>query len=231
MELFINNEFSETADSDAIDKMLEKLDEISLQTKDNALHALLYGCSDHSPVNPPLAAIKRYVQKVLAAAESAGNVHTEEARRLAGQASCDRLDPDAGKVTAAAYKVIREFDRLRGILRFKPCQSGCYIACCTPDHFVLPLLADHFWQRFGKQSWAIIDDRRKLALTSNNGKMPVLGQFKTKEDNTTAIQENDEWEGLWKKYHRSINNEDRANPKLQKQFLPGRYWKYLTEFK
>ena len=235
MELFdieaLPDTTSETADYAAIDKLLEKLEEISPQAKDNAEHALLYGYSDHSPAKAPLAAIKHYVQNVFAAAESTGNVHTEDARRLAQQASSDRLDPDAAQVIAASYKVIREFDRLRGLLRFKPEPPDCYIARCAPDHFVLPLLADHFWQRFGNQSWAIIDDRRKLVLTGKNGKRPVLRQMDAKEKNQMADQENDEWEGLWKNYHHSINNEDRANPKLQKQFMPGRYWKYLTEFK
>ena len=39
----------------------------------------------------------------------------------------------------------------------------------------------------------------------------------------------DEWEDLWRLYHKTINNESRNNPDLQKQFMPKRYWKYLTE--
>ena len=245
MELFDCDEISKSASAKAdytvIDGLLEKLEAISLNARDSALHALLYGFSDHSPANPPLAAITCFLQKVLAAAEKAG-VTSEEARRLAQQASVDRLDPDTELVTTAAYKVIREFDRLRGMLRFKPDTTGpvqqnrsshtadCYTARCAPDHFVLPLLADHFWQRFGKQSWAIIDDRRKLILISINGKKPVLQQLNPKEKDQHADQRNDEWELLWKNYHHSINNEDRTNPKLQKQFMPSRYWKYLTEF-
>ena len=38
-----------------------------------------------------------------------------------------------------------------------------------------------------------------------------------------------EWEDLWRLYHKTINNESRNNPDLQKQFMPKRYWKYLTE--
>lgn len=237
---------SEKAVIACIDKLLEKLEEISPNARDDALHALLYGFSDYSPANPPLAAIKSYLQKVLAAAEKTG-VSPEEARRLAEQASEDRLDPDTEQVKLAAAKVMREFDRMRGILRFKPdsdneTQYGgdsqadnCYTARCAPDHFVLPLLANHFWQRFGKQSWAIVDEKRKLVLSGDNGKEPVLRQLgvkeKVDESGTEQEQKSDEWEGLWKNYHSSINNEQRANPKLQKQFMPSRYRKYLTEFK
>ena len=239
MELF---DFTETdnslvmADIAAIDQLLDKLDEVSTNARDNAAHALLYGFSEHGPANPPLGAIRRFLQKVLNAAKKAENAASEEGRRLAEQARSDRLDPDTEQVEAAAFKVVREFDRLRGILRFKPAydaakneteQNCCYTARCSPDHFVLPLLADHFWQRFGQQSWAVIDERRRLVLFSADGKEPVLRPLK--ENSKDKKPESDEWEGLWKNYHCSINNEERSNPKLQKQFLPGRYRKYLTE--
>ena len=149
------------------------------------------------------------------------------------------------------YKVMRELDRLMGLLRFAPEESAGgtrYVARCAPDHFVLPLLADHFFERFGKTSWAIIDERRNCMVSSDQGKKPELrrinqtnsanrndtaGNTEDKLQNGEAKPEQkdsgDDWEGLWKNYHRSINNEERANPQLQKQFMPRRYWKYLPE--
>ena len=41
----------------------------------------------------------------------------------------------------------------------------------------------------------------------------------------------DSWEDLWRLYHRSVNNEARKNLRLQRQFMPERYQKYLTELK
>lgn len=34
---------------------------------------------------------------------------------------------------------------------------------------------------------------------------------------------------LWKQYFKSITIKERINPKLHKQNLPVRFWKYLTE--
>jgi probable DNA metabolism protein len=34
---------------------------------------------------------------------------------------------------------------------------------------------------------------------------------------------------LWKAYFKSLTIKERINPKLQRQHLPKRYWKYLTE--
>jgi probable DNA metabolism protein len=39
----------------------------------------------------------------------------------------------------------------------------------------------------------------------------------------------DEWEELWRHYHRTINNESRKNLHLQRKLMPKRYWKYLPE--
>ena len=214
-----------------IEDMIDKLDEISPNARDNALHALLYGYSEYNPANPPIKAIRNFVQKILSVLANTENPASEESRCLAEKLRTDRLDPDTEQVQAAAYKVVREFDRLRGLLRFKPDTEGLYSAYCVPDHFVLPLLADHFWQRFGKTSWAIIDEKRKIVLSGKNGNIPVLQLFglSNMEHKERKKSNTDEWEGLWKNYHRSINNENRTNPQLQKQFMPRRYWKYLTE--
>jgi len=132
------------------------------------------------------------------------------------------------------HRITWEAHRLMGLLRFAPEETANgkrYIARCSPDYFVFPLLADHFSQRFGKTSWAIIDERRNCILYSDQGEKPELCRTNADNhtDNTEQKNSDDEWKELWKNYHRSINNEARANPKLQKQFIPGRFWKYLPE--
>jgi len=48
---------------------------------------------------------------------------------------------------------------------------------------------------------------------------------------TPVSQTVDPWEKLWLDYHKTINNESRNNPDLQRQFMPKRYWKNLPEMK
>jgi hypothetical protein len=206
-------------DTGDMEQLLERLGEISPDAYDDATCALL-------GERPPVMSVRRFAAKVLDAAERAGP-ETENGRRAAEKARTDRLDPDAEKVGAAAYKTRREFDRLRGLLRFKPERGGRYTARCAPDHFVLPLLASHFTERFGGVPWAVIDEKRRLVLRGGgNGKTEIVeGQERpVKEDGLDA------GETLWRVFHRAINNEERNNPALQKQFIPGRYRKYLPEF-
>ena len=201
------------------------------------------------------ASIPRFCRRALSAAavaERAGGVFAEKEARLAvDRVLSDRGDDDVRAVLEAAAKVTREIDRLRGLLRFRPNKVGIYVARCTPDHFVLPALAGHFELRFGVTPWAIIDEKRRLTLARFPGgetrlaggiaaepvdpvdpaDLPVFTE-NTASSNRAVPSEKaawDSWEELWRTYHRSVNNETRKNPKLQRQFMPERYCKYLTE--
>ncbi|MDR2964331.1 MAG: TIGR03915 family putative DNA repair protein [Treponema sp.] len=127
-------------------------------------------------------------------------------------------------------KIGQEVHRMMGFLRFTPDKNDTYIARCAPDYFVLPALGEYFTARFGEIPWEIIDEKRGLSLSRQPGKPAKLipletGENPAKEDRKTI----DEWEELWKHYHKTINNESRNNPNLQRQFMPQRYWKYLPE--
>jgi probable DNA metabolism protein len=127
----------------------------------------------------------------------------------------------------AAFKVCRETDRLHGLLRFAPDSQGVYTARCAPDHFVLPGLAEHFFRRFGDTPWTIIDEKRALALVCPADGEPRLVQGSAQPHAAAPVDE--PWADLWRGYHQAINNEGRKNPALQRQLMPVRYWKYLTE--
>ena len=140
-----------------------------------------------------------------------------------------RADQDAIATLKAGDRVQREIHRLMGLLRFSPDQGGVYIARCSPDYFILPALAEHFTLRFGETPWAIIDEKRGLCLCRQNGGPARIIPIAVPTD--AGDLTGDSWEELWRLYHRSVNNESRKNPRLQRQFMPGRYQKYLPEFR
>ena len=124
------------------------------------------------------------------------------------------------------YKVQHEIHRMMGLLRFIPNANGEFIARCAPDYFILPALKAYFTARFGETPWCIIDEKRGVCLRCRPG---VQAKIIPLEENSSNSLNTDEWEELWKHYHKIINNEDRNNPNLQRQFMPKRYWKYLPE--
>jgi hypothetical protein len=204
----------------------------------NAFDAIVRAWMSEFPV---VAEIIRYGKKILAAADSAAaeatvatagpflaGGHELTQRQAADRAATDRGDADAQAVRAAAYKVWHEIHRLMGLLRFCPDNDGVYVACCEPDHFVLPALGPHFRERFGQTPWAIVDKKRRLCLCCASGGMPLLFRIVDNGADFPKAADN-EWENLWRHYHKTVNNENRNNPDLQRRFMPERYWKYLTE--
>ncbi|MDR1788514.1 MAG: TIGR03915 family putative DNA repair protein [Treponema sp.] len=151
-------------------------------------------------------------------------------------AGADRGCAPAATVLEAAYKTAHETDRLRGFLRFAPSRSpgtdGVWLARCAPDHLALPCLAPHFSARFGASPWAVIDEKRALCLSRLGGEDAILRPLEESpfaEKPPPQEPGADPWEAIWCRYHRAITNETRRNPRLQRSFLPLRYWHYLPE--
>jgi probable DNA metabolism protein len=174
--------------------------------------------------------IKKEIAGFIEKVSRAGN--RDEAHR----AATDRGDGNVLAVLKEAGKVTQEIHRLAGLLRFSPESDGVYTARCAPDNFILPALAEHFTLRFGETPWAIIDEKRGLCLRKTNGSEAVLVPFSSCLSSSPCLSgaaaektETDSWEDLWRLYHKSINNESRKNPRLQRQFMPERYQKYLCE--
>jgi probable DNA metabolism protein len=162
-----------------------------------------------------------YGRKILAEAKKTPD--QEAARKMAQAAAKDRGNPAAVQVLLWSGKVYYEYHRLLGFLRFAP-EDGIYTARCAPDHFILPAMGEHFTLRFGETAWNIIDEKRQLRL----GRMPGDSAKIYRTAGSGGVGK-DEWQELWRHYHKTINNESRKNLKLQRQFMPLRYQKYLNE--
>jgi len=222
---FLMAYFHGRIDVSQLDGKARVLFELSSGIFDTVIHAWL----SELPIEKELAA---FCKKLIAVYQPFDD-HSFDKKRSAAQkvsraalAALDRTDTDTLTVLNTSEKVFHEVHRLMGLLRFSPDKKGEFIARCEPDHFVLPALAVYFTARFGETSWSIIDEKRGLCLNCRGG-----GEAKINLETETvnAANGNDEWEDLWKHYHKTINNEDRNNPDLQRQLMPQRYWKYLPE--
>ncbi len=135
-------------------------------------------------------------------------------------------DPTVLKINQLAKRVSWELHRLLGLIRFQEIDSGIFYAPLEPDHNLLPLLAPHFVRRLADQNWLIHDRKRQLAVIYNQEEWVITPLARFTINNT--IQEK-QYQGLWQGFFRSITIKNRENPKLQRRFMPKRYWKYLIE--
>jgi probable DNA metabolism protein len=133
-------------------------------------------------------------------------------------------------------KVEREAHRIPMFVRFQKTAEEIYYASFDPQYNVLPLMIDHFEKRFADQKWIIYDTRRNFGfyydlktteeVTFTNSEVnPANGKI------NIDLLDKDEllFQDLWKAYFKSMCIKERINPKLHKQLLPRRFWKYLIE--
>ena len=98
------------------------------------------------------------------------------------------------------------------------------------------MVADHFEDRFADQQWVIYDIKRKFALHYNLHKTEMVYfedlqiDFKTGKLQQDVLAEDELYfQSGWRKYLHSISIKERKNLRLQRQFMPKRFWNYLTE--
>jgi probable DNA metabolism protein len=125
-------------------------------------------------------------------------------------------------------RVSRETHRMTGLIRFIRSSSGIYYAKYEPDHNITMFLAPHFADRLADQSWIIHDIRRGIAALYNKKEWILTDSVPAALASWTDCD--DAFEDIWRTYHRQIAITERTNPRLQKNLMPLRYWKHLTEF-
>lgn len=124
-------------------------------------------------------------------------------------------------------QVVKEVHLMLGLVRFKQLSSGIYYSQIEPDNNIVGLLAPHFADRLSGEYWIIHDVKRNIGVMYNKVEW-IIRDLNTTED--IRLQDNEEdYQMLWKEYFNTIAIKNKINPKLQKQYMPKRYWKHLIE--
>jgi len=125
-------------------------------------------------------------------------------------------------------KVGNEVHRLYGLVRFKELQGGIMYTGIEPDHDVIQLMAAHFSERFQSAPFILHDQKRGKAVFSAQGKW-YMTAF-TEKDLPEQSQGEKDYQKMWKMYFEHIAIKERKNSRCQRNFMPARYWKNMTEF-
>lgn len=146
----------------------------------------------------------------------------------------DYSNPSVLKIAQVTKQVHRERHRMEAFVRFRLTKDGLYYAAIEPDFNVLPLLIDHFKNRYADQRWLIYDGRRKYGIYYNLETVETI-ELSLSDDvkqgglSIAFTEEEPLYQSLWKNYFQSVNIKARKNTKLHIQHMPKRYWKYLPE--
>lgn len=184
----------------------------------NTLNMLTYVWLSELPGSDEL--IFRYIRKAF---DSKMSIETNYA------------DDDVLEVQKVARKVSHEKHRMIEFVRFQKAADDIFFAPISPDHNCLPLTISHFKDRFADQKWIIYDTKRNYGFFYDLKTVTEMTLDSTelfpdgKLDEKLMAEDEKLFQNLWKAYFKSLTIKERINPKLHRQHLPKRYWKYLTE--
>ncbi|MDR2388485.1 MAG: TIGR03915 family putative DNA repair protein [Tannerellaceae bacterium] len=144
-------------------------------------------------------------------------------------------DKDVMEVKKIAGKVSKEREHLMQFVRFQQAADGTFFAPVSPIYNALPLTMPYFTQRFADQKWLIYDTRRRYGyyydlktaeeVTLNTDEHLLDGKL----DDAWMTQDEKLFQSMWKEYTLALTIRERINPKLQRQHMPRRFWKFMPE--
>jgi len=152
--------------------------------------------------------------------------------QLGSKVSLHHANPTVKIIEETQRKVGREIERMLGLVRFSSLEGGILYAPIEPDHDVLEFIADHFSDRLKSEAFILHDAGRGKAVISQGGDW-YISDFSQREldEFPRFSKDEEEFRILWKKYFEAIAIKERINPRCQKNFMPVRYWRNLTEMR
>ena len=127
----------------------------------------------------------------------------------------------------------KEAHHLKGFLRFLELQNGVIFSTIHPKNNALPILAEHFTDRFPQENFLIYDETHRLAAIHRAGSNYML--VDASSINTELLSQYSENEArfqeLWLTFFESIAIKERVNPELQAQNIPKRFWSDTPELR
>lgn len=151
-----------------------------------------------------------------------------------GRAISDITHPAVEPLFKVARSVSQEAEHIRQFARFEHIVTDdvdFWFAKINPRDSVVPLVMNHFVERFNIQAFMIYDEIHGLiGVYDGNSQYyakpdtveELLG-LKTFAGDEAAMQE------AWKRFYKVLSVEARYNPELRRSLMPKRFWKNLTE--
>lgn len=116
-------------------------------------------------------------------------------------------------------------------VRFSELKSGILVSKIRPENDVLSLIAPHFADRLPEENWIIYDQGRNTAALHRKDFPWMLadGSGIDQRELEEFSEEEHRMQLFWQTFVDTIAIRERANGKLQSQFLPDRYREFMRE--
>jgi len=155
--------------------------------------------------------------------------YVRQVRRHGARADDFLADPSVRRVHEAARTVGGELHRFKGLVRFRRLRDGSLWGPIGPDTNIIAPLALYFRGRMPSDTWVLHDLGRGLAIRWDGRTLDWVDRDALPPDEPEPAEDESEYQALWQAYFRTIAVPQRRNPRLQRQYMPVRYWRHLVE--
>ncbi len=128
-----------------------------------------------------------------------------------------------------ANYVIHESHKMKGFLRFKELENKVLYAEMAPTNNILFLVSKHFQNRLKNEYWMIKDVNRKLISIYDKKNFFIVLEEELKDTMEEESESEKMVENLWINFYKTIGIKERKNDRCRMNFMPKKYWKYITE--
>ncbi|HIT84463.1 MAG TPA: TIGR03915 family putative DNA repair protein [Candidatus Ornithomonoglobus intestinigallinarum] len=127
-----------------------------------------------------------------------------------------------------AKTVASEAHLYLGFVRFKKLSGGIYYSEIEPKAHVLPIISNHFCERFSSMPFMIHDIKHGECLVYNGKSVEI----RRVESEPILKYDEDEklFQSMWRDFYNTIAIKERRNEKCRNSLLPKRYRRCMTEF-
>jgi len=124
-----------------------------------------------------------------------------------------------------------EVHHFLGFLRFSQLENNILFSVIHPKNNIISLLAPHFADRLPQEKFIIFDGGRNICALHLPGRPWIISDIpEANPDMVYKLKNYDNYKDLWKIFFENIAIKERINLKLQRNNLPLRYRKDMTEF-
>lgn len=125
--------------------------------------------------------------------------------------------------------VSHETHKYKGFVRFKELENKVLYAEIEPVNNILFLVSNHFAKRLKNEYWIIKDVKRNILSIYDKKKIIIVMDDEFVMSTDKVSQEENSVIDLWKVFYKTIGIKERKNDRCRMNFMPKRYWKYITE--
>lgn len=152
-------------------------------------------------------------------------------KREAEQVIWNLQDKHVCRLFELSRHVGNEAHRYLEFVRFRELAGGVLFSEIQAEHQVLPLIGEHFSDRFPNEDFMIYDNGHRDCLIHGRGKRWfILRDTSPDEAAKASITETEaQMQELWRGFCRSISIKERENRALQQQFWPLKFRRWMTE--